>query len=214
MAEPLFTDRALQDAYRTLMKNHSGGHLDEATWDLIATGNIDSSARDQAFDHVLQCEACSRIWRGILELKSEAETQGLIAAGTSPSSSRMSYVALAVAATVVVAVGGVMLTRRPAPPQEIVRSASEVTAIEGLMMAYDPAGVPTLVWPPVSRTSRYRVEVFSEDGQPIWSAEVAAPPARWPQTAPRTKGAYRWRVEALDGGSVIAQSRLTPMELR
>jgi hypothetical protein len=218
MAEPLFTDRALQEAYRALMKDGAaGGHLDEATWDGIAGGEIDPSARDEAFDHVVECAACSHIWRGILALKSEAEAQGLMAAAARPSTPpwRSRWVPLAIAATLVVAVAGVMLTRQSAPPGDPSRGGTTaVPPIEGLMMAYDPGGVPTLVWPPTAAAARYRIDVFSEDGRPIWSAEVAAPPARWPEATPRVKGAYRWRVEALDGDTVIARSLLTPMEIR
>ena len=217
MAEPLFTDRALQEAYRALMSDGAaGGHLDEATWERIASEEIDPPARDGAFDHVIECAECSRVWRGILALKSEAETQGLMAPAAAPSTPlwRSRYVPLAIAATLVIAVAGVMLTRQPAPESGTVRSATSIAAIEGLMMAYDPAGVPTLVWPPMAAATRYRVDVFSEDGRPIWSAEVAEPPARWPDNAPRVKGPYRWRVEALDGDTVIARSQLTLMEIR
>ena len=53
-------------------------HPDEATWERLAVGELDAAARDAAFDHILECERCSRIWRGVLTLKSEAEAQGLI----------------------------------------------------------------------------------------------------------------------------------------
>jgi hypothetical protein len=217
MAEPLFTDRGLQDAYRALMKHRTpGGHLDEATWDRIVGGDIETAARDHAFDHVVECAACSRVWRGILDLKSEAETQGLIAAGAAAATSRWRshYVPLAIAATLVIAVAGVMMTRPPAPESGTVRGTAAVATVEGLMMAYDRAGVPTLVWPPTPAATRYRVEVFFEDGRPAWSAEMAAAPARWPDATPRARGAYRWRVEAFDGDTIIARSRLTPMEIR
>ena len=217
MAEPLFTDNGLQDAYRALMKDGTGeGHLDEATWDRIASGDIAPSARDHAFDHVVECAACSRVWRGILELKNEAESQGLIApaARSSPPAWRSRYVPLAIAATIAIAVAGVLLTRLPAPQPGTVRGTATVAAIEGLMMAYDPGGVPTLVWPPNPAATHYRVEVFFEDGRPAWSADIATPPARWPDNTPRAKGAYRWRVDALDADTVIARSRLTRMEIR
>ena len=90
MAEPLFPDRALQDAYQALMKGHPGaGHVDEHTWDQIVGEEIDPAARDAAFDHVIQCEDCSRVWRGILTLRSEAETQGLIPPAARASSRRV-----------------------------------------------------------------------------------------------------------------------------
>jgi len=217
VADRLHTDRELQDAYRARMAATAhGNHVSDATWERIISGEIDQHDREAAFDHVVQCALCSQKWKSISELTSAAAAEGLIApAAATPSSSwRSRYLPLAVAATLVVAVAGVMLTRQPPPQPETMRSTSEVPPIEGLMMAYDPAGVPTLVWPPVTRATRYRVEIFSEDGRPVWSAEVASPPARWPETTPRVKGAYRWRVDALDRDSVIARSRLMPMEIR
>jgi hypothetical protein len=88
-----------------------------------------------------------------------------------------------------------------------------VAPVEGLMMAYAADGVPTLVWTPMPDATRYRVEVFTDDGRPVWDRETAAPPFGWPADEPRVKGAYRWRVEALNGDVVLARSRFTPMEL-
>ena len=214
MAEPLFPDRALQDAYQALTQSRPGaGHIDERTWDQIVAEEIDPAARDAAFDHVIQCEDCSRVWRGILTLRSEAESQGLIApaapARSSPWRSRL--VPLAAAAALVIAVAGLMISRSPSPDANAVRGAATLPPIDGLMMALDPEGVPTFVWPPVATAERYRVEMFSEDGRPVWSGEVGAPPARWPADVPRTQGAYRWRVEAVSDGIVVARSRLTPV---
>jgi hypothetical protein len=213
MADRIFTDHALQEAYQALMRRSGGaGHVDEATWEAIAVETIEPDARDLAFDHVLQCESCSQVWRGILALRSEAETQHLIApaAPAAAPSWRSRYVPLAVAATLVIAVAGVMLSRQPAPPIDTVRSAATVAAIDGLMMAYDPAEVPTFVWPPFTGAASYRIEVFTDDGRPMWSHAVAAPPVRWPAETARAVGIYRWRVEALDSsGAPIARSKLT-----
>jgi hypothetical protein len=214
MAEPLFPDRGLQDAYQALMKSRPGeGHVDEQTWDRIVGEEIDPAARDAAFDHVIQCEDCSRVWRGILTLRSEAETQGLIAPAAPARAPfwRSRLIPLAAAAALVLAVAGLLISRAPSP--DAVRSAGALPPIDGLMMAIDPEGVPTFVWPPFATAERYRIEVFSEDGRPVWNGEVGAPPARWPADVPRAKGSYRWRVEAVSGDVAVARSRLTPMGL-
>jgi hypothetical protein len=214
MAEPLFPDRALQEAYQALTKGRPGAeHVDEHTWDQIVGEEIDPAARDAAFDHVIQCEDCSRVWRGVLTLRSEAETQGLIAPAAPAAAPfwRSRLVPLAAAAALVIAVAGLLISRAPAPDADTVRSAAALPPIDGLMMAIDPEGVPTFVWPPFATAERYRVEVFSEDGRPVWSGEVATPPARWPAGVPRAKGTYRWRVEAVSGDVPVARSRLTPM---
>jgi hypothetical protein len=215
MAELPFADPALRRAYRALMLDRPDtGHLDEATWDRLAGNEIEQAARDEAFDHIVSCDRCSTIWKGVLALAAEAETERLIPReGQARPFWRTPIVTLAIAATLVIAIGGLFLMRSPAPAPDTVRSNGTLAPIEGLMMAYDPNSVPAFVWPPVPAATNYRVEVFSEDGRPIWSADVAAPPTRWPGDVARAKGAYRWRVEAMTGDQSIARSRLTPMEL-
>lgn len=184
-------------------------HPDEATWEQLALGEIDGPARDAWFDHITTCEPCTQVWRGLQLLKVEAEGQGLIAR----HSARSWWMPLAAAATIVLAVGGFLLTRPTIPDAAVVRSPAALASIDGLMMAYDPQGIPTLVWPPVAAAISYRVEVFAEDGRPVWSTEATAPPVRWPAETPRTKAPYRWRVEAHGANGPIARSRLTPMEI-
>jgi hypothetical protein len=213
MVDRLFTDRALQDAYRALMQaGAAAGHIDEATWDRIAANQIEPGDRDRVFDHVLECEQCARVWRGVLALHADAEAQGLIARAAPTTSWTSRLLPLAAAAVLVLAIG-VMVMRQQQPGDEQVRSAAGVATLEGLMMAYAADGIPTLVWTPVPEATRYRVEVFTDDGQPVWEQEAASPPLRWPERAPRVKGAYRWRVDALNGETLVARSRLTPMEL-
>jgi hypothetical protein len=116
MADPLFTDRALRDAYRSSMPGSGGGHVDAAAWERIASGEIDPADRDAAFDHVVQCEACSLVWRGLLDLKSEAEANGLMPGAPATSSwFRSPVAALAVAASVIVVSGLIVLRQPPAP---------------------------------------------------------------------------------------------------
>ena len=214
MAEFLFTDQGLQAQYRVLMRQNIGGHLDEATWDRLAGNTVAGDERATLFDHIVTCEHCSTIWRGVLALRTEAETQGLIAPEVLARSSwmRSPIAALAIAATLVIVVGGVYLARLPADDPTTLRG-SAAPAVEGLMMAYNADGAPNFVWTPLSEATRYRVEVFSEDGRPIWTREVTAPIVQWPADVPRAKGAYRWRVDAISGADVIARSRLTVLEL-
>ena len=214
MVERLFTDRALQDAYRALMQaGAAAGHIDEATWDRIVASDLEPDARDRVFDHVLECDDCARVWRSVLALRADAESQGLIARETPVTSWQSRLLPLAAAAVLVLAIGGVMVMQQRQPDDEQVRGAADVATVEGLMMAYAADGMPTLVWTPVPEATRYRVEVFTDDGRPVWDREAASPPIGWPDGAPRVKGAYRWRVDALNGEALLARSRLTPMEL-
>lgn len=209
-------DRALQGAYRAWMaKGDSSAHLDDAAWELLVESKPGGPEREALLAHVLACTECSEIWKSLLKLKREAEAEGLIAAEQPSvrSSWRGRIVPLALAATLILAATGLLLTRRPVTNVESVRGTLALSPIEGLMMAYSGEGVPTLVWTPVPEATRYRIEIFSEDGRPLSSKEVAAPPSPWPADLPRTKGTYRWRVEALGADGAVARSRLTLLEI-
>jgi hypothetical protein len=215
MADLLFTDRSLQDQYRALMRRNTEGHLDEATWDRLTGQAVPADERATLFDHIVTCEHCSTIWRGVLALRTEAETHGLIAPDVVARSSswlRSPMIGAAIAATLVLAVGGIYLSQR-APVEPAGTRGNAAPPVEGLMMAYNAEGVPNFVWTPQSDATRYRVEVFSEDGRPIWTREVTVPIVQWPADVPRAKGAYRWRVDAMSGADMIARSRLTVLEL-
>jgi hypothetical protein len=190
-------------------------HPDEATWERLASGELDRGARDAAFDHILTCERCALIWRGVLALKSEAQSEGLIPHDSPASNAwfRSPLVGLAIAATLLVIVGGVYLMRRPVTDVTTERG-SGVPPVEGLMMAANSAGVPMLVWAPIATASGYNVEVFTDDGRPAWTRNVSSPPVRWPDDVARTPGKYHWRVEALIGAEVVARSRLATLEIK
>jgi len=183
-------------------------HPDEATWERLALDELEPAERDAWFDHITGCERCSQVWRGVLALQSDARAEGLIPATptTAASRSRSMVAYLAVAATLVVAAGGALLLRQEAPGRAVLRSSTEVQPVEGLMMAYDAAGVPTFVWTPVPSATQYRVELFTDDGRPVWTREAGTAPLPWPADAPRATGTFRWRVEARRGDDLVARS--------
>jgi hypothetical protein len=215
MADLLFTDAALRDRYRALMRESAAtAHIDEATWVALAADQLDQAGRDAAFDHILSCAECSRLWHGIQEFRRAAITDGLLAPEdpvAAPAYRR--YVPIAIAAALILAVGGVVMVRQRNAAPEVVRGSIALAPVEGLMMAYSPEGVPTFVWTPVSTATRYHVEIFTEDGRPAWSRDAQSPTAEWPSDVPRVTGAFRWRVEALNGEAAIARSRLTAVEI-
>lgn len=102
--------------------------------------------------------------------------------------------------------------RGPADNQTALRGG-ETAVVELLPATIGAGGVPTFAWTPRAAATRYRVDIFTEDGRPVWIREVEAPPVRWPDEVPRTAGAYRWRVEALEGSAVVARSRLAEVEI-
>jgi len=196
------------------MADHDAGHLDEATWDRLAANELSPSERDRYFDHVTSCADCTRVWRGVLTLKSEAEARGLItAAAVERPWWRTQMVALAAAASVLLAVAGFFVTLRTDVDSGAVRGNSALPPVERLDVGYPAGGTPQFTWTVVPGTTKYRVDLFTEDGAPLWSGEVAAPTVSWPATVPRQNGRYRWRVEAVGANGPIARSRLTPFEI-
>ena len=198
------------------MANHIE-HPDEATWDRLAHGEIAAPERDALFDHITACEACSQIWRGVLTLRSEAQDQGLIPRDATARAHwlRSPVVYLAVAASLVAVISGVVLNRQTVTDlsgdRSAMRSNGAVTVND--LAASTANGATTFTWTPLPAAAGYRVSVFSEDGLPVWTREVAAPPLAWPSDVARTAGRYRWRVEAIGDGTVRATSRLSVLEV-
>lgn len=212
MADPLLTDRALQDAYRAVLRTAGGaGHLDEASWQELIGGGLQQSQRDELFDHVVACEKCSQIWRALLDLDRGAEADGLIPARdtgrSAPWHTRTTLLALA--ASLVLGVASIVLMRWGA----VGPSGSDTTINRGVVIqdvtdaAYDPAS-RSFNWAPVAGAAQYRVSVFATDGTPMWTATVGTTRATWPDGPAPAAGAYSWRVEAINAGEVIARTRL------
>lgn len=220
-------DRVLQNAYRAWMaralsevegQTDPSAHLDEAAWERLATNELTESERDGLLRHVMACADCSEIWKALLALRHDAAAEGLIPATVQTRRPlwRSPFIPLALAATAILAVSGVLVVRQPAPgtATATVRSGGALAAVEGLMVADTSDGVPAFVWTPVPEATHYKIEVFFEDGRPHWTNDaVGAPPTRWPADVSRSKGAYRWRVEAHGANGAVARSRLMVMEL-
>lgn len=208
-------DRALQAAYQGWMRIDRGQHLDDAAWLRLGAGDAAPSERDLLFAHIMTCAACSELWRSVSFLRQQAEAEGLLERQSRARASRLRtwFVPLTIAATLVFAVGVVLVMRQPAPVADVARGTAVLAPVEGLMMAYAPDGTPMLLWTPMAAATMYRVEIFSQDGNPLWSGDVAAPPMAWPAAISRDKGAYRWRVEAHDADGILARSKLTSLEV-
>lgn len=96
----------------------------------------------------------------------------------------------------------------PAPrePDDVVRGDPTITVIaEAPRGAVGPGA--QLAWTPLADATLYRVVIHDAEGRRVWGpTEVAAPPLALP---PLAAGAYRWQVEALRAGAVVARSPLT-----
>lgn len=99
----------------------------------------------------------------------------------------------------------------PLPPPEL-GGAMRGAEVQGLRPAGDLAlaALPAeLAWEPYPGARSYRVRLSAVDGETLWEATVAGPPARLPAAVLgglHRAVLYRWRVEALgaDGATLAA----------
>jgi hypothetical protein len=130
-------------------------------------------------------------------------------------------VPLALAAGIVLTLGVVLRVVGPnAPPLGAPGTGAVMRGgdIETTTPAGEVASVPVdLRWREVPGAASYRVSVVGVDGEPVWSATVAGPPAELPESVAATMHAsvlYRWQVEAMDGnGARIAWSKPTQFRI-
>jgi hypothetical protein len=188
-------------------------HIDDVTFERLAIDDITGEDRARLFDHITACPDCARVWRGLIALREGAQLEGLIPPTAAHRSGwwRSPVVQLSLAATLVVIIGGVAYNRRVVDSTTL--RSSDVTAVSGLSAAAGVNGMPMFSWSPVLAATGYRVGVFTEDGQVVWTRDVATPPLSWPAETPRVAGAYRWQVDALAGNAVIARSPLAGLEI-
>jgi hypothetical protein len=64
-------DSALREAYAGLSRT-SDAHLDDATWERLACGELRGGEREAALAHVVACAECSELWRGLDALREGA----------------------------------------------------------------------------------------------------------------------------------------------
>lgn len=185
-------------------------HLDEATWERLATGALGDPARQRALDHVVGCRRCTAVYRSVLALTASAREEGLLPRPTPPVRRWLPAGLAAMAAC------AALFALWPVAPERLDQPSAmrggELASVALLPTVRSQGGRPELAWAPVEGATRYRVAVFTEEGLPVWSREVDAPPVRWPAEAPEATGACRWRVEALRAGGLVARSPLTALQ--
>lgn len=215
MIERPFADPKLREAYRALMRESAGpNHLDEASWEQLASGTANQSRRDELFDHVVSCEQCARVWRGLQVLQQQAGDARLIGAPAATSASwRARVMPLGLAAALVLAIGSLVLYRQGPGSASVDGVINRGTAVPEISGATYAAASRGFSWPLIDGASEYRVSVFTRDGQPVWAHVVATTNTVWPTAVTVSQGSYTWRVEALAGTSVIARSRLIDLDI-
>ena len=189
-------------------------HLDDATWERLAMGELAPDERRVAGVHIVARDQCRTIHRGLHALEEIARDEGLIEPREIPPRParvhRPLWRPIAAAASALAAAAVIAIVAWPRSPgtNHAVRGEGD-RAVELLPIAA-PCSPCEFAWKPVPGAARYRVEVFTAEGRVAWSAEVDGGSATWParDAAP---GAYQWRVEALDRDGVIAHSTIAPV---
>jgi Putative zinc-finger len=162
----------------------------------------------EAFErHFLECPECLALMQALAELPavlSEPRPVVVPARRWRP---------IGLAAFAAVAASLVLWLGIRTPDNTTVLRGAPQAVVELLPLPAPLEGIPSLTWAPIPAANRYRVDVFSEDGRTVWTREVDHPPALWPTDVPRVVGLYRWRIEALAAGTVIARSPLGQIEI-
>jgi len=218
-------DQALRTAF--MARPDPAEHPDEQAWVQLASAEMPAGEREAALDHVVRCEECTRIYRGLRMLATEARLfdSGVPAfePGARPvtPSRWLAGGALGVLAAAVVFV----LVRPPTSPLAVapapmansdVRSAgaSAPVPLRPLGQVADRPG--SFHWRPVPEARAYRVVLLDAQGEVVWtSPEVVEPSAELPTAVPLASGRHYWQVLAHSGsGSEPIASPLVAFELR
>jgi hypothetical protein len=178
------------------------GHLDEETWERLACGEL-GGARAGVMEHIVECPPCARTYRAILEMTAGARSFDPGAPGAARPRS-WSWRPLVAAGGALALAAALVLFLRSRPQEtddERLRAPTrpEVTIVEGA----------PLRWKAMAGAETYRVRIYTAEGTPAWSSAPSAELEVAPPELP--PGAYRWEVEALRGGDVVARSRLTQL---
>jgi hypothetical protein len=185
-------------------------HLDAQTWERLAMGELAQDERDRALRHATSCKQCARVLKGLLLLERGARE---IPGARPAAPARRRWLVAGGAALAAAAALAIWLGTRPPKPATQMRGPDD-ERVELIAPRGDVAGAPELSWQPVEGAGDYRVEVFTEDGRPLWQRDVAAPPLAWPAGTSAAPGVYRWRVTARKAGAAIAVSRLEAFRIR
>lgn len=192
-----------------------GGHVDDATFEALACGELDDPSRAWVADHVSRCVDCALVQRGLLLLAAEASAFDPHAPGSAvaPSVSRRARWLVwgaGLVAVTLTAIGVVWLV-----PRASERPQSQLRGIQReLMRPMSPEGAlpsaPQLLsWAPMPGATDYEVQLFSEDGTELWrSGPKTDTKVAWPVQSVSAAGVCFWQVTARADGQVLGRSSM------
>ena len=134
----------------------------------------------------------------------------------SPRAPRRRYATLALAASLILAVGVGVVWRSGVPANgDVTRGESAVTLIAPPTEVRRGGGVIGFVWRPVTGAVRYELEVVDSAGAVAFSATTADTTATLADTRRLTPGtAYRWWVRAVDAAGAQRASDMRRLRVR
>ena len=188
------TDARLKEIYATAMTRRPAGCPEPEALQALARREGPEDVRLATLDHAMSCVDC----RAELDLLRSLERAGTETGARRKPAKRTWFVPLALAATVLLAVGIGRLVTSPAEEEQI-RSGEEAGAVAVVAPAPEaPAGAPlTFAWLPVSGASRYRVEVMDGGGELAIEAETRDTAVTIQGIVRLAPGDYRWWVVAM-----------------
>jgi hypothetical protein len=213
---------AYQDALRArAVRDRSPCVPPEAILALVRRSGPEAE-RLATLDHVMACAACRReldvlraVERAGVDTGAEPAASGNVVPLSAPrprlAPARRPVVALALAASVLAAVGVARLLQRPDDAPDVLRGDAkgvEATLPERGATVRPPV---TFAWHPVPGASRYAVEVVAPGGRAAWTTETSATSATLSAALP--PGEYRWWVRVVGGAADGRSSEPRPLRV-
>ena len=204
-------------ASRTTTRPADGAHPEaERLWEAVR-GELDAAEVESLVEHTVACSECAEVWRLARELSCQTDTAASEPDVESAPPGAPVTRLLAIAATLVIAVGAGVIWQqtRPAGLPEDVETLRAVGTLPSIAVT-EPSGeisvAPALfAWSPEGDADQYRVDVRRDDGSSVWtSPDVTETAIARPDDVVLTPGAYFWQVTGLRDDAVVSESPLTP----
>lgn len=119
------------------------GHVPENTFVALAANELSPEERAAAFDHIVACAECRRIWKGVAAFDELAQAEGLAPERPASRSAAAAAAAwLGLAAAVVLAVAGVWLYQQSRRERDQIATAPAAPAAPANRTAPPAPGAP------------------------------------------------------------------------
>jgi hypothetical protein len=156
--------------------------------------------RLEVLDHVMGCGECHREF----ELLRALEVAGVGGRPPVVRSLVRRLVPLALAASLLLAVGIGLAVRNRTGPEDIPRGGTHNLVLLTPEAEVAPGQPITFSWRPVPTAGRYQLEVLDANGTAVFSALTADTALTWPADRLRAGSTYRWWVRDVTPGAEVS----------